>query len=116
MTTYVDLAAQAEAGQLAPKPGTIRRGSAAAEAAQRALMDATGTDTIAEAVTIARGRPRLDAAAPSEVTWKIRTTAVLDEQAQAAARTLGITRSQLIRDAVANYVPTLAVKTKAGQH
>ena len=106
MNDYNDLAARAEAGQLPVKPGTIRRGAAAAEAGARALMDATGTTTLAAAVTIARGRPRLDAPVPSEVTWKVRTTAVLDREARQAAEARGMSISQLVRDAVASYVRT----------
>lgn len=107
MTDYEDLAARAEAGQLHVKSGTIRRGSAAAASAQRALMEATGADTLDAAVTIARGRPRLDAAASADVTWKVRTTAVLDREVRQIAEAQGMTMSQLVRDAVASYVRTL---------
>jgi len=109
MNNYDDLAAQAEAGQLVPKPGTTLRGRAAAQAGQRALMNATGADTVAAATAIALGRPRLTAAAPSGVTWKVRTTPDLDGEARNAAAAQGISISQLIRDAVAAHVQDLNV-------
>lgn len=103
MTDYDELARRAEQGGLLPK-GTALRGADAAESAQRLLIDATGADTLEAAVTIARGRPRLEAAAPSAVTWKVRTTSVLDEEARKAAKARGITVSQFVRDAVASYL------------
>lgn len=93
----------------APKAGTIRRGTAATEAAQRALIDATGANDLDAAVTIARGRPRLEAAGSADVTWKVRTTAVLDSEVRQIAAAHGITRSQFVRDAVLSYVRTLDV-------
>jgi hypothetical protein len=107
MTDYNDLAARAEAGQLAVKPGTVRRGSAAAESAQRALIEATGADTLDAALSIARGRPRLDAPAPEGVTWKVRTTADFDREVRQFAEAQGVSMSKLVRDAVAGYVRTL---------
>ena len=116
MTNYDDLAERAEAGQLTVKPGTIRRGTASAEAGRRALMEATGADTLDAAVSIARGRPRLDAAAPADVTWKVRTTAGLDLEARNAAAAHGISRSQLVRDAVLNYVRALDSDAATSAH
>lgn len=113
---YNDLAARAEAGQLHIKPDTIRRGGAAAEAAQRALMEATATDALDAAVTIARGRPRLDAAAAADVTWKVRTTAILDREVRQVAEAQGMTMSQLVREAVASYVRTLGSETASAAH
>lgn len=105
MTDYDELARRAEAGELTPKGNTLR-GSAAAENAQRMLMEATGTDTLDAAVTIARGRPRLDTVTPPDVTWRVRATPVLNDQARAVAASRGISLSQLIRDAVLNSVQT----------
>lgn len=58
-TDYDDLAERAERGELTIKPGTIRRGVAAAAEAQRLLMDASGTDTLDDMNRIARGGPSL---------------------------------------------------------
>lgn len=104
MTNYDELAAQAAAGQLAPKQGSVQRGSAAADSGRRLLMDATGAETVDEAVKIARGRRRLDAPAPDEVTWRVRTTGALDREVRHLADVRGQTISQVVRDAVANYV------------
>lgn len=105
MTNYDELSAMAEAGELQVKPGTTLSGDAAAEYGRQALMDATGAATVDEAVTIALGRPRLEAAeSPAPVTWKVRTTAGLDQAAKAAAQERGVSVSQLVRDAVASYV------------
>lgn len=54
---YDELAARAERGELAVKPGTVRRGAAAAEEAQRRLMEATGTTSTEEMTRVALGRP-----------------------------------------------------------
>lgn len=56
-TNYNELAARAERGELAVKPGTVRRGAAASEQAQRRLMQATGTASAAEMARVALGRP-----------------------------------------------------------
>lgn len=104
MTNYDELALRAENGELAPK-GKALRGSAAAESGRKLLMDATGADTVEAAVSLALGRPRLDAAAaPAAVTWKVRTTASLDREVREAAKARGVTVSQLVREAVASYV------------
>jgi hypothetical protein len=105
VTNYDELSAMAEAGKLQVKPGTTLSGDAAAEYGRQTLMDATGAGTVDEAVTIALGRPRLEAAeAPAPVTWKVRATAGLNQAAKEAARERGVSVSQLVRDAVANYV------------
>jgi predicted HicB family RNase H-like nuclease len=116
MNNYDDLAARAEAGQLVLRPGTTLRGKAAAEAGQRALMEATGADTITAATAIALGRPRLTAAAPSGVTWKVRTTPDLDREARSAAAAQGVSISQLVRDAVAAHVDDLNLNEVAPKH
>lgn len=116
MNNYDDLAAQAEAGLLLPKPGTALRGKAAAEAGQRALMEATGTDTVADATAVALGRPRLDAATPSGVTWKVRTTPDLDREARNAAAAQGVSISQLVRDAVSAHVSGLDLNKAVAKH
>lgn len=104
MAQYDDLAARAEAGQLPAKASTARRGNAAAEAARAALIEATGADSLEAAVTIARGRPRLDADAPEGVTWKVRATKSLDRETRMLAKSQEVFFFQLVRDATASYV------------
>lgn len=103
MTDYNELARRAERGEL-PTRGKALRGPDAAASAQQLLMEATGVGSLESAVTIARGRPRLEASAPSAVTWKVRTTATLDSAVREAAKARGVSVSQLVRDAVASYV------------
>ena len=45
-TDYEKLADRAERGELRVKPGTVRRGSEAADEAQRLLMDADGAASV----------------------------------------------------------------------
>lgn len=45
-TDYEKLADRAERGELRVKPGTVRRGSEAADVAQRLLMDAAGAASV----------------------------------------------------------------------
>lgn len=102
---YAQLAARAEAGELAVKPGTIQRGEDAAAAGGALLLQATGANTIEEATHIALGRPRLgEEGRPETATWKIRTPASLDEVVRAAAKRRGITVSEYIRIAAAHQV------------
>ncbi|MGL4340600.1 MAG: ribbon-helix-helix protein, CopG family, partial [Rhodoglobus sp.] len=93
MTDYDELARQAEAGKLIPK-GNALRGSDAAAHGRQLLMDATGADSLAAAVTMARGRPRLDAPVSADITWKVRTTAVLDREVRQVAAARGVSMSQ----------------------
>lgn len=104
MTDYNELAARAERGGLAPVRGTVLRGEAAAEAARAALMEATGTATIEDAVTIARGRPRIDAAAEEGPMWKVRATVPLDRGLKQLAALRGVSKSQILREAADEYL------------
>jgi len=92
-----------EPGVVRPSSRVLHGDDAAAES-QRLLMRATGTGTIDDAVRVALGRPRLDAQAPGPL-WKVRTTKALDDKVRVIAEQLGITRSEVIRDAVNAYVP-----------
>lgn len=58
---YDELTARAERGELKVKPGTVLRGSDAADEAQRLLMEATGATTTEEMARIALEQPTLDA-------------------------------------------------------
>ncbi|WP_316295648.1 ribbon-helix-helix domain-containing protein [Clavibacter michiganensis] len=103
MTNYDDLAARAERGELAPIPGTDLHGSAAADAGRAMLMDATGTDTLDDAMAVALGRPRLEAG-PAGPMWKVRSTKNLDQQINQLAIRRGVSKSEIIRQAAAAYI------------
>ena len=103
MDEFDELADMAERGVLEPVSGTELRGRAAAQQGRSLLMTVTGTTALGEATRVALGRPRLDAAGPSQV-WRVRAGARLDAEARAAADRRGITISQMVRDAVAAYL------------
>jgi hypothetical protein len=103
-TDYDDLAARAEAGTLAPIPGTVLRGDDARDAGRAALMAATGTDTVEDAARLALGRPRVGEARTPTVVWKVRASAQLDDLVTDFAKNEGTSMSELVRVAVAEYV------------
>lgn len=103
MNEYDELADRAEQGLLAGKPETRRRGPAAAERGQDALLRATGASSVDEATQVALGRPRLGTRGPSPV-WRVRATEQLDEQVRALAAERHVPVSQVVREAVAAYV------------
>ncbi len=103
MTNYDDLAARAERGELAPIPGTDLHGSAGADAGRAMLMDATGTDTLDDAMAVALGRPRLEAG-PDGPMWKVRSTKNLDQQINQLAIRRGVSKFEIIRQAAAAYI------------
>ena len=70
------------------------------------LLAATGTDTIEDATRIALGRPRLDEDRAESVMWRVRATGRLDNIVAELADREGISRSALIREAVAEYART----------
>jgi hypothetical protein len=98
------LAEKAEKGRLAPVKGTALRGEDAARSGRNALLTATGADSIEEATRMALGRPRLAAEGNEGVTWKVRASTKLDNIVDELAKREGLSRSALIRDAVAEYV------------
>lgn len=103
MGEYDDLADLAQRGKLDSKPGTTRRGRAAADGGRRALTAATGQATLADATRVALGRPRLGSEGPSPV-WRVRASADLDAQVRALAARKHVPLSQVVREAVAAYV------------
>lgn len=104
MTDYDGLAERAEHGDLAAIPGTRLTGSDAADGARAALLAATGAATLEDAVAIARGRPRLDGAEPAGPVWKVRSTRGLDQKVSRLAKSRGVSKSQILREAAAAYV------------
>lgn len=111
---YDDLAAQAERGDLAAKPGTVRRGAAASEEARRMLMEATGAATLSDAMTLAMGRPPVGAekngASP---VVRSRVPAALKAQVVAQAAREHRNESDIVRDALVAYLTPKSVKVTA---
>ncbi|MDR0847441.1 MAG: hypothetical protein LBN10_00120 [Propionibacteriaceae bacterium] len=105
---YAELAGRAERGELRPVPGTAVRGQEAAELGQQWLMEATGTDSAADAVRVALGRPRLDTPRSDLATWKVKTPRTLDEKVRSAAHRRGVTVSEWIREAASHQLDSEA--------
>ncbi len=105
-TTYEDLAARAERGDLIVKPGTIRHGAAAAADAQRLLMDATGATTPDDAATIAVGRPSLGATAGASPVVRARVPQALKDRLTALAARQHLKESDIVREALTHYLAT----------
>lgn len=98
MTDYDDLA---DRGQLAPVSGTTLRSAAAADAARDALLAATGAESLEHAVTIARGRPRLDAEEATGPMGKVRATKPLDQKISQLAQRRSVSKPQILHEASA---------------
>lgn len=104
-TRHEALAARAERGELAVKPGTVRRGDAAAhDEMKRLLLEATGASTVQEATRIAVGRPRLGAKAGQSPVVRARVPQALKEGVAALAEREHRAESDIVREAVAAYV------------
>lgn len=112
---YRALAERIEADDLSPLPDAARLASAEDDADLDAALDATDTsgvdttlptpDAPADAVhanSVRRGRPRLGEAVEN-ITWRVRATKQLDAVVTEHAVRTGKTRSDVIREAVAEY-------------
>jgi len=99
---YATLADRLHAPNADHGTAPIVRGEAAAAEGQRLLMLATETNNIDDAIKVALGRPRLDSGAPGPL-WKVRATKALDQKVRLIAERTGVTRSEVIRNAVAAY-------------
>lgn len=104
-TKHEAMAVRAERGELAVKPGTVRRGDAAAhDEMKRLLMEATGAITVQEAAKVAVGRPRLGAKAGQSPVVRARVPQALKEGVAALAEREHRAESDIVREAVAAYV------------
>ncbi|WP_141564932.1 MULTISPECIES: hypothetical protein [Kocuria] len=103
MGDYDELARRAEHGGLTVKPGTVRRGPEAAEAARTALMAATGATTAEEATRIAVGRPALGREGESPVV-RARVPQAIKDQLHQIAQTQHRKESEIVREAVIAYI------------
>lgn len=104
MTNQDELAARAERGELKVKPGTVRRGAAARSAARDSLMEATGADTVAEALQLAVGRPRVGTEGGQSPVVRARVPQDLKDDVTTLAERENRRESEIVRDAVAAYV------------
>ena len=103
-TNYDELAARAERGELAIKPGTVRRGAGAAAEAQRLLMEATGATSIEDMTRVALGRPSLSAPGGASPVVRARVPESLKKAVAAIAARDHRHESDIVRDALAAYV------------
>lgn len=103
MGDYDELALRAEHGGLSVKPGTVRRGPEAAEAARAALLEATGTETVQEATRIAVGRPALGGEGKSPVV-RARVPQALKDRLHQIAQAQHRKESEIVREALIAYV------------
>lgn len=107
MTTdkYEELAARAERGDLAVKPGTVRRGKSARADARSALMKATGATSPEDAVHLAVGRPSVGSTkrGPSP-TVRARVPQALKDRVHALAQSEDRDESDIVREALAAYL------------
>lgn len=103
MGNYDELARRAEHGGLSVKPGTIRRGPQAADAARAALMEATGTTTVEDATRIAVGRPSLGHEGKSPVV-RARVPQALKDRLHQIAEAQHRKESEIVREALIAYV------------
>lgn len=101
---YNDLAARAERGELAVKPGTVRRGADAAAQAQRNLLEAAGATSLDELTRVALGRPSLGEKGGESPVVRARVPQALKDRVAAIAEREHRKESDVVRDALAAYV------------
>jgi len=91
-------------GQIRPdqNSGPILRGAEAVTVGRQHLMEATGTTSIEDAVSVALGRPRLSSE-PNE-TIRTRVPRPLLDKVKSLARQRSTTVSQIVREAMSQYV------------
>lgn len=102
--TYDDLAARAERGELAVKPGTIRQGPRASADARNLLLETTGATTIDELTKMALGRPTVGDDRGESPVVRTRVSRTLKDCLAAIAKRDGRKESEVIREALAEYV------------
>lgn len=109
-TDYGDLTDRVARGDVAIKPGTIRRGPAAAAAAQSTLMEAAGTSTLEELTRVAQGRPPLGAEPGASPVVRARVPKELKDRVSELARRDHVKESDIIRRALALYTTALGAQ------
>jgi hypothetical protein len=101
---YEELAAMAERGELKVKPGTVKRGAASRAAAQAAFMNATGAESLDEAMTLGLGRPPVGSERGPSPQVRARVTPGTKRQVRWIAAQQHRSESDIVRDALAAYV------------
>ncbi len=103
-TNYDDLAARSEREGLTIKPGTVRRGTEAADEARRSLLAATGATSTEELTRIALGRPSVGAKTGASPVVRARVPQALKDRVAAIAEREHRKESDVVREALAAYV------------
>lgn len=103
-TSYDELAARAERGELTVKPGTTLRGAKAATEAQRSFRDAAGTTDLDELTHIVLGRPSIGTRSGASPVVRARVPQALKDRVAAVAKREHRKESDVVRDALAAYV------------
>lgn len=103
-TNYDELAERATQGDLAVKPGTVRRGPEAAAEARRLLMAATGATSTEDLTRVVLGRPSLGTTVGASPVVRARVPQALKDRVTAIAESEGRNESDVVRDALAAYV------------
>jgi len=103
---YRALLAKIDSGEVSTIPGTEHHGEAAAAQGKRLLMDATGTATIDEAVSVALGRPRKEAIPTTTV--KAVMPEPMVERVHRLAQRQKVSAAQVLRTATAEYLEKMA--------
>ena len=101
---YDELATRAEQGQLRVKPGSVRRGAAAAAEAQQSLTEATGATSADELTRIVLGRPSAGTKPGVSPVVRARVPQALKDRVAAIAAREHRKESDVVRDALAAYV------------
>ena len=103
-TNFEALADQAEAGELTPIPGTIRRGADARAETARLLMQATGATRPEDVIPLAMGRPRVGTESGPSPQVRTRVPQALKDQLAELAQRQHRTESAVMREALEAYV------------
>jgi len=103
---YKKLLARVESGDIRSIPGTLRHGQEAADAGQALLMEHTGTDSIADAVSVALGRPTKHAI-PTTV-MKTAMPEPLVQRIRKLAEAREVSAAQIVRIATVEYLDRMA--------
>lgn len=107
-TDFEALADQAEAGELSPIPGTIRRGEEARAETARLLMQATGATRPEDVIPLAMGRPRVGTESGPSPQVRTRVPQALKDRLAAVAWQQQRSESEVVREALTVYLAQAA--------
>lgn len=103
-SNYDQLAERAQRGDLTIKPGTERHGAEAAGEAQRLLKEATGATSADDLARIVLGRPSTGATGGASPVVRARVPQALKDRVAAIAAREDRNESEVMREALADYV------------